>query len=89
MLFCFNLKIIPLCQILSKALYMSKKLFLTSNPLSKDVKISWVTDNSWLIKESPGWKRDWFSKISLLADEKLNISLKVCLSKILSQIGSK
>ena len=87
MLFCFNLKIIPLCQILSKALYMSKKLFLTSNPLSKDVKISWVTDR--LIKESPGWKRDWFSKMSLLADKKLNISLKVCLSKILSQIGSK
>ena len=87
MLFCFNLKIIPLCQILSKALYMSKKLFLTSNPLSKDVKISWVTDR--LIKESPGWKRDWFSKMSLLADKKLNISLKVCLSKILSQIGSQ
>ena len=87
MLFCFNLKIIPLCQILSKALYMSQKLFLTSNPLSKDVKISWVTDR--LIKESPGWKRDWFSKMSLLADKKLNISLKVCLSKILSQIGSQ
>ena len=66
-----------------------QEIILTSNPLSKDVKISWVTDNSWLIKESPGWKRDWFSKISLLADEKLNISLKVCLSKILSQIGSK
>ena len=87
MLFCFNLKIIPLCQILSKALYMSQKLFLTSNPLSKDVKIWWVTDR--LIKESPGWKRDWFSKMSLLADKKLNISLKVCLSKILSQIGSQ
>ena len=66
-----------------------QEIILTSNPLSKDVKISWVTDNSWLIKESPGWKRDWFSKMSLLADKKLNISLKVCLSKILSQIGSQ
>ena len=66
-----------------------QEIILTSNPLSKDVKISWVTDNSWLIKESPGWKRDWFSKMSLLADKKLNISLKVCLSNILSQIGSK
>ena len=66
-----------------------QEIILTSNPLSKDVKISWVTDNSWLMKESPGWKRDWFSKMSLLADKKLNISLKVCLSNILSQIGSK
>ena len=66
-----------------------QEIILTSNPLSKDVKISWVTDNSWLIKESPGWKRDWFSKMSLLTDKKLNISLKVCLSNILSQIGSK
>ena len=66
-----------------------QEIILTSNPLSKYVKISWVTDNSWLIKESPGWKRDWFSKMSLLADKKLNISLKVCLSNILSQIGSK
>ena len=35
---------------------MSKKTLLTPNPLSKDVKISWVIDNSWLMQESPGWK---------------------------------
>ena len=34
---------------------MPKKTLLTSNPLSKDAKISWVIDNSWLIQESPGW----------------------------------
>ena len=26
---------------------------ITSNPLSKDVKISWVIYNSWLIQELP------------------------------------
>ena len=48
---------------------MSKKTPLTSNPLSKDVKIQWVIDNSWLIQESPGWKPDWFLEMSLLAEK--------------------
>ena len=53
---CFNLKISPSCQTLSKPLDMSKKTLLTSNPLSKDVKILWVSDNSSLMQESRGWK---------------------------------
>ena len=43
---CFTLKISPLFQTLSKALDMSKKTLLTSNPLSKDAKILWVTGNN-------------------------------------------
>ena len=54
------LKISPSCQTLSKALDMSKKTLLTYNPLSKNVKILWIIDNSWLIQESPDWKPDWF-----------------------------
>ena len=67
--FCFNLKISPSCQTLSKALGMSKETLLTSNPLSKDVKISWVIDSSWLIRESPVWKPDWFLEMSLLEEK--------------------
>ena len=69
MLFYFNLKIRPSCQTLSKALDMSKETVLTSNPLSKDVKISWVIDSSWLIQESPGWKPNWLVEMSLLAEK--------------------
>ena len=53
----------------SKALDMSKKTLLISNPLSEDVKISWVIDNSWLIQEFPGWKPDWLLETSLLAEK--------------------
>ena len=67
--FCFNLKISPSYQTLPKALDMSKKTLLTSNPLSKDVKISWLIDNSWLMQESPGWKLDWFLERRLLAEK--------------------
>ena len=35
--FCSSLKITPSCQTLSKALNMSKKTLLTSNPPSKDL----------------------------------------------------
>ena len=38
MLFCFNLKISPSCQTLSKVFDMSNRTVLTSNPLSKEVK---------------------------------------------------
>ena len=48
---------------------MSKKILLTSNPLSKDVKISWIIDNSWLIQESLGWKPDQFLEMSLLVEK--------------------
>ena len=67
--FCFNLKISPSYQTLSKALDMSKKTLLTSNPLSKDVKISRVSDNSRLMQESQGWKPDWFLEMRLLAEK--------------------
>ena len=39
-------------------LVMSKTTLLTYTPLSKDVEISWVIDNSWLIQESRRWKPD-------------------------------
>ena len=68
---------------------MSKTTLLTSNPLSKDVKILWVIDNSWLMQESPGWKPDWFLELSLLAEKQINISLQISLSITLPQIGSK
>ena len=58
MLFCFNLKISTLCQALSKAVDMSKKTLVTSNPLLNDVKVSWVIDSSRLIQASTGWKPD-------------------------------
>ena len=67
--FCFSLKISPSCQTLSKVLVMSKETLPTSNPFSKDVKISWVIDNNWLMQESPGWKADWFLEMSLLAEK--------------------
>ena len=62
--FCFNLKIIPLCQTLSNAFEISRKMPLTSNPSSKDLHISCVIDKCWLIQESPGLKPDWFEEIS-------------------------
>ena len=71
--FSFNLKISPSYQTLSKALDMSRKALLTSNPSSKDIKISWVIDNSWLIQESPGWRPDWILEMSLLAEKQINI----------------
>ena len=43
---------------------MSKKTPLTSNLLSKDVKILWVIDNKCLIQISPGSKPDWFLEMS-------------------------
>ena len=46
---------------------MSKETLLTYNPLSKDVKILWVIDNSWLIQESREWTPGWFLGMSLLA----------------------
>ena len=58
MSFCFNLKINLSYQTLSKALDMSQKTLLTSNPSSKDSKNSWVIDIRSLIQESPGWKPD-------------------------------
>ena len=44
--FCYGLNITSLCYTLSKALEISRKTFLTSNPC--------VMDNSWLKQESQG-----------------------------------
>ena len=52
---------------------MSRKALLTFNPPTKDIKISWVIDNSWLIQESPGWRPDWILEMSLLAEKQINI----------------
>ena len=68
---------------------MSKETLLTYNPLSKDVKILWVIDNSWLIQESREWTPGWFLGMSLLAQKLSNISLKTSFSNILPQIESK
>ena len=46
-------------QTLSKALDMSRKTLLTLKTFSKDWYMSWVTDNNWLIDESPGFKPGW------------------------------
>ena len=54
MLICLNFKISALCQTLSKALGMSKKTLLASNPLSKEVKILLLIDSSWLRQKSRG-----------------------------------
>ena len=78
MMFCFNLKISPLCQTLSGGLFYQgmtlsnavvhlflRKLLLISYPLSKDVKISLLIDNSWLAQESRDLKPIWFLEIRL------------------------
>ena len=78
MLFGFNLKISPLYQTLSRGLFYQgltlsnavvhlflTKLILISYPLSKDVKISLLIDNSWLAQESRDLKPIWFLEIRL------------------------
>ena len=67
--FFFNLKIIPSCQTLSKALDKFKKKLLTSNSLSKNVKSLWVIYKSKLIQESSGWEPVWFLEMNLLAEK--------------------
>ena len=71
------------CHTLSNAFDISKKTLLTSSPTSKDLYVSWVIDNSWLMQELPG-----FDKISLFSIKKLNILLNSNLSRIFLQIGN-
>ena len=52
--FWFSLRSKPSCHTLSKALDISKKTPLTSNPSSNDLYISWVIASNWLTQESPG-----------------------------------
>ena len=42
-----------------------KETLLTSNPISRDVTISWVIDDSWLMQESPDWKPEWLLDMGL------------------------
>ena len=42
---------------------------LTLGPSSKELYISWVIDNSWLIQVSPGLKPDWLVEIGLFSIE--------------------
>ena len=51
--FCFNLYISPSCDTFSKALDIPRNTPLTPKPLSKEVKISWVIDRSFM-QEPPG-----------------------------------
>ena len=79
--FSISLKMIPLCHTLSKVFGISKNILLTSSPSSKELYISWLIDNSWLIQELPGLKPDWLEEISLF-------SLNINLSRISPHIGS-
>ena len=53
----------PFCKTLSKALDMTWKMPLTSNPSSDDRYILWVIDDNWFIHEFTGIKPDWFEVI--------------------------
>ena len=52
MRFWVSLKMIPSCHTLSNAFEISRKTILTSRPSSKELYVSWVIDNSWLMQES-------------------------------------
>ena len=59
---------------------MKKNAFeirLTSNPSSKDLNVSRVINESWLIQESLGLEPDWFEEIKLFSIRNLNISLNI------------
>ena len=69
----FNLYIRPLCHTSSKAFDMSRNTRLTSMTLSKEVKISWMIDRSWLLQGSPGLNPDYFGEIRLLCNKYFNM----------------
>ena len=52
---------------------MFEKTLLTCNTLAKDVKISWLIDNSCLIQQFP----NGFIETSLFTEKKLEISFKI------------
>ena len=66
----------PSCQTLT-AFDMSKNTPRTSYPSSNDAYIPWVVDKTWLIRESPGLKPDWFVEIRWFEWNKVksNVSL--------------
>ena len=60
-----------------------------SKPSPKDLQISWVTNRSWSIHESPGLKPDWLGDIKLFSVKNLYILLYIILSNIFPATGSK
>ena len=88
MSFWVSLKMIPSCHILSNAFEISRNTLLTSRPSSKELYLSWVINNSWLIQESPRSKPAWLVKISQFSIKNSNISLNINLSRIFPNIFS-
>ena len=84
-----NVYISSLCHTLSKALDISRNTPLTSKSLSKEVKISWVIDRSWFMRESPGLNPDYFGDIRLLFKKHFNMLSYAIRSKTLLQIGRR
>ena len=83
-----SLEIIPSCHTLSNVFAISMNTALTSRPSSKELYISWVIGDSWLIQESLGLKPNWLEEISLFSIKIWNISLNINLSRIFQHIGS-
>ena len=86
--FWVSLKMIPSCHTLSNTFEILSNTLLNLRPSSKELYISWLIDNSWLIQESPGLKPDWQEEISLFSIKNLSISLNINLSRFFPHIGS-
>lgn len=64
-LFCLGLKIRLSCHALPMGLEISMNILGTSSLILKALKISWLTDRSWLMKEPLCLNLDWFEESSL------------------------
>ena len=58
-----SLEIHPTCPTLPKAFEISRNNPRTSRTISKVLKISWLMESSWLMRESPGLKPAYFGDI--------------------------
>ena len=85
---CFDLKMRPFRQILSKALEISGKVPLNSKPSSNDRYISYVIDTSLHMTESPCLKSDWLEDIRLFSMKNSKKLLYNKRSNIFPHIGS-
>lgn len=65
-----------------------RKTLRISRPSSNDWKFLSVMDNSWLMQEFLGLNPNWFGDTRIFWSKKLNLLLKICLSKFFAQIGS-
>ena len=74
---------------MSKALYISRKTPLTSNPSSKDWYISCVIDINWFVDEAPGLKPVCFGEIKSFSMKYSNRLLHIKPSKTFTQMGSR